>query len=299
MDNNLRKLQWTPYGTPEHEALVQKIQKTINSRDFILCTHGHYHPERSIELEKNTNTNRIKVGMPKPFEADTPVFKSDKFYFVRRDKAEYNLNHRQINVGLVVTDKKNRALVLQKENGYMSLVGGHTDFCREAYNMTVGEICYYNVTKELSEEVKIKEGEFTVPAKPSYFITEGNEIWDLFHSWFIYHVQVDNLKDFKFISGEPKKHDVKVVKMDDIVNGKYQKTKHSLLQAIKMILEDRDSGKVSVRVTEAVSQPNNQFLGEDIIKPTGDGSRLTYSEPTIDIPKPPKTFFESLKEISQ
>lgn len=259
MTDNMKKLQWVPFGTPEHSKVVRSIQEGIKSRDFILCMKGIFEPDRSPHNDKNTLAIKKHVvglgSMSNAFEGDQNVFASDKYYFVRRDKAEYNLHHRQVNVGLLITDNDDNVLVLRKRNKYLSLVGGHTDFTRNAYTMTVQELCHFNMLKEFNEEVKSKK-EIDIPDHPFLFVTEGLEMWDYFHCWFLYHVQVDDLKSYKFKSNEVDKHDTEIVKIKDILeNHNEYKIKNSLYQAVKTLDDNRDAlmrPRIKVRTPERV-----------------------------------------------
>lgn len=245
MNQDLKKLQWVPFGTPEHDKIVSRIQKDIKSRDYILCTQGMYEKDRCPLMDRNALANAPKQGLQTPFDGDVGVFTSDKYYFVRRDRAEYNLHHRQINVGLLITDMKGRALVLEKNNKYLSLVGGHTDFTRQAYDMTIAELCHFNVMKEFGEEVKYT-GKIEVPTKPYLFITEGHEMWDYFHAWFIYHVEVKDLDVYKFKSNEKDKHVTQIISIETLhANDGQFKIKNSLWQSINTLVH---FGKARIKV---------------------------------------------------
>lgn len=227
-----RKLQYVPYGTPEHEKLVKEIQKGLKTKDFILCTDGLFSKSRDTKMDKNTLAFDV-------IEHDSNVFSSSKYRFVARSKAEYNLAHRQMNVGLLIIDNNNNVLTLQKNNKYLSLVGGHSDFHKNSYTMTVGEILHANMCKELQEEVKY-DGALNVPELPQLFITEGETIYDFFHAWYIYIIRVDDLNTYKFKSNEKDKHSTKIMKIEDVLSFKDDiKVKNSLWQSLNMYVKTK------------------------------------------------------------
>ena len=251
MNSNIKKLQYLPYGTKEHDSHLKKIQKEIKSRDFILCTFGKFSKERNVFADNNVNLLDPSTGnmtYKSVFPGQQSVFESKDYFFVRRDQAEYNLDYRQVNVGLIVVDSKNQVLVLKKKNNFLSLVGGHTDFIKEAYDMSVKELTHFNIIKEFGEEVKTNmDYKELIPNEPMFYITEGHEMWDFLHSWFVYFVHVEDLNEYEFNSGENEKHETIIMNIDEVINDK--KVKNSLKQALEMYKqgsEPKSSIKVSV-----------------------------------------------------
>lgn len=254
MNANIRKLQYLPYGTKEYEKELRTIQKDIKSRDFILCMKGKFTPDRNVFADKNISLVDPKsngLSYKSVFPGDKTVFESKDYFFMRRDQAEYNLDYRQVNVGLLIVDKKNNVLVLRKENGFLSLVGGHTDFTKDAYNMSVKEITHFNVVKEYGEEVETDLTSEEIPEEPLFFVTEGCEMWDFLHAWFIYLVTVDDLNNYKFKSGEKEKHDTVVMNIDEAINDK--RIKNSLKQSL--ILYKEASSQQESKTTIKVNKP--------------------------------------------
>ncbi len=235
MNSDIKKLQWLPYGTEEHAKAVKTIQKQLTYKDFVLCMAGKFEPNRYPENDYNTTTkNHNRIGTTQnAFSGNENVFSSQKYYFVHRNKAEYNLQHRQVNVGILITDRSGRVLILKKSNGFLSIVGGHVDYAKTAYDMTVREICYQNIVKELHEEVKFT-GNIEVETEPLFFITEGKDMYDFLHCWYVYNVVVDNLDDYKFKSNEKDKHEVVIMSMKELINaeGTKLRVKYSLHQAV-------------------------------------------------------------------
>lgn len=259
MNSNIRKLQYLPYGTKEYEKELRSIQKDIKSRDFILCMKGKFTPDRNVFADNNISlVDPATNGMSykSVFPGDKTVFESKDYFFVRRDQAEYNLDYRQVNVGVIVVDNNNKILLLRKRNGYLSMVGGHTDFVKESYNMSVKELTYYNVVKEYNEEVITNLPSVEIPDEPLFFITEGREMWDFLHAWFVYVVTVEDIRDYKFKSGESDKHKTVIVDIDEAISD--GKIKNSLRQAL--ILYKEASSQPERKTTIKVNKPEQGMV---------------------------------------
>lgn len=258
MNANIRKLQYLPYGTKEHEKHLRIIQKEIKSRDYILCMHGKFSNERNVFADKNisvTDNGLDRMAYNSLFPSNKTVFESDDYFFVRRDQAEYNLDYRQVNVGLLIVDDEGKVLVLRKKNDFLALIGGHTDFIRESYDISINELTHYNMVKEYKEEVISDIDPERLPKEPIFFVTEGHEMWDFMHAWFIYVMKVDNLFNYKFKSGEKDKHSTVVMDIDEAIEDK--KVKNSLKQALMMYKTARENSlnnKLKIKAERPVEE---------------------------------------------
>lgn len=238
MDQNIKKLQYLPYGTKEHQIQVKKIQKELKYKDFVLCMEGKFSEKRNQMADNNISrisqqVDFITLDSVFPNAVET-VYASKNFFFVHRNQAEYNLDYRQVNVGLLIVDENNKTAVIRKNNGYLSLIGGHTDFNKDSYDMTVEEMTRFNVVKEFKEEIVTNLDPELIPASPLFFITEGADLWDFFHCWFIYLVPVKDINDYTFTSGEKDKHVVEIIDIDELLNDPKAKVKTSLKQSLEM-----------------------------------------------------------------
>lgn len=254
MNANIRKLQYLPYGTKEHDRHLRSIQKEIKSRDFVLCMRGKFMHNRNVFADNNVNAMDVgSVGMTynSVFPGNQSVYESKDFFFVRRDQAEYNLDYRQVNVGVLVMDNNNKVLVLRKTNGFLSLVGGHTDFVKDSYDMSVKQLTHFNIVKEFKEEVKTNLSHEEIPEEPLFFVTEGHEMWDFLHAWFVYIVHVDDLDSYTIESGEKTKHETVVIDIDTALAD--TRVKNSLRQALTMY--KTATGDVNNKPTIKVSTP--------------------------------------------
>lgn len=249
MSNEMRRLNRVPYGTPQHTKLVKKLQSTLTYNEYVLCMKGKYAQDRVFEADNDTNFKNALSGTRAailPNTLDT-VYSDSRFYFVNRTEAEYNLEHRQVNVGLLIVDKLGRVLITRKNNGHAAIVGGHTDYNKDSYTVSVSDLMYYNLCKEFREEV-ICHGDIELPKTPSYFVTEGESIWDFFHCWYIYLVEVDNLDDYSFESNEKKKHITEITPIDELIDDKF--TKSSLNGALRHYMSDARLGLVVKTVSQ-------------------------------------------------
>lgn len=239
MVTNVKKLQYIPYGTAEHRAYVKKIQRDLFYKDYVVCMEGKFSPERNKMADDDINrlkmdVDHIAIDSVFPGKKDT-VYSSKNFFFIHRNKAEYNLDYRQVNVGILLVDDNDKTVVLKKNNGFLSLIGGHTDFNKDSYGKTVEEVMHTNMVKEFKEELKTDLSPDLIPPEPLFFITEGKDMWDFYHCWFIYLVPVDDVTKYKFESGEPDKHSVEIVDIREMLkNVGGVKIKNSLKRSIDM-----------------------------------------------------------------
>lgn len=252
MSTALKKLQTVPYGTPEHAKQLKKVQSELSFKEYVLCMRGRYDQQRmteaDIDLVTDSNVSHV-------FPNTQTAFENPNFYFVHRSLAEYNTAHRQINVGTLIYDRNGNVVVIEKlSNKQRALVGGHVEYDPSCYNISLRDLCYKHMIKEFREEVITDFDYQALPYYPEFMINDVQTFWDLHHSWFVYTREVDDLNAFKFTSGEPKKIDIKVKNIDDLLTGK--NTKHSLKCALRLLKAHIKSNGKTDNTFIQVSAPN-------------------------------------------
>lgn len=125
------------------------------------------------------------------------VFTSEQFYFNNRELTEWNLEHRQIIVNAVVTNKNHDKFIMLKSNdGKVSMIGGHVDYSISDYAVSIHDTLRRNMVKETGEEVKYSKIIIdNIPEYPNYLVQcneRGGEFYDLLHIFYIYLVELDD-----------------------------------------------------------------------------------------------------------
>lgn len=210
-------LEKIPYGSEEWTKHRQKISKQLESKypgQYVLCVPGKLEkPDLGIHQgeyqEWNTETAHKMFGAQKHFFGKN-------VRFVKRSKAEYNLEYKQVNVFCCIEDSEGSVVLLKKKNGEYHFPGGHVDFSFQAYLSTPEQILRSAIIQELEEELRIKQNEMWalfVPEKPSAVINTETRWNDLFHLAVIFHVKLNcKAEELKLKSGEPDKHDIVIFK---------------------------------------------------------------------------------------
>ena len=157
-----------------------------------------------------------------------------------RYELENNPDFKQLVVGLIITNKENtQALLLRRktddsQNKTLTLIQGHvaipefsTDEEIDNYltSTTLYDVLYDNMIREAEEEVR---GLISVvyPSLPStihieYFANNDYDASDIsyYHIGFIFELVVDDLSSLtKLESGEPNKHSLEIVNIEDVLN---------------------------------------------------------------------------------
>lgn len=252
MTSSLKKLETIPFGTPEHTKFMKKVQSGLTYKEYVLCTHGRFSDERVLEADVDlVKDNRLAHIFPD----HRTTFENKNFYFVQRNAAEYNAEHRQINVGILVYDQSGNVLIMEKNsNGHYGLVGGHVEYDPTCYKMSVSELCHKHMLKEFNEEVRTDFDPSEIPFFPAFMINEVECFWDLHHSWYVYIKEVDDVKQYGFKSGEPKKIKVHVGNIDDIIGTK--RSKLSLRRACILLKEHMENSRYAGNTFVMATKPD-------------------------------------------
>lgn len=196
-DDLIKGLKLSPYGTKQHAEALKKLQKDYLSKykdQFILCTQGIVTKEKAlgsfngvIEGDHDFLNKHLKDN----------VFVSDQFYFHNRELCEWNLQHRQVIVNAIVTNKNHDKFIMLKSNdGKITMIGGHVDYNISDYSVLLHDTLRRNMVKETSEEVKNSKIIIdNTPEFPGYLVQcneRGGEFYDLFHIFYIYLIELDD-----------------------------------------------------------------------------------------------------------
>lgn len=243
-----------PYGTKQHKDILKRIQKDHlkkYSGNFILCTHGKF---ENVDQSVTTQDGVHDMTFVEDCLAK-PTFANENFYFEDRMLCEWNMQHRQIIVNTLVLNEDNtKAIVLQEDNGRVSLIGGHVDFSSRDYHRTVSETLFANMIKETREEA----GNSTyivanMPDLPTHIVScnsSSSRFYDNMHVFFMYVFNLDNEifeKQAKIMKRNEKYHKPAVMDLDTII----KKT-------------NKDSIKKIVSHVQTIKELNGRTFGQVI-----------------------------------
>lgn len=196
-DQLIKGLKLSPYGTKQHTEALKKLQKeflTKYKNQFILCTKGLVTKEKElgsfngvIEGDNDFLNNHLKEN----------VFTSNHFYFHNRELCEWNLDHRQIIVNAIVTNKSHdKFIMLKSDVNKVTMIGGHVDYNISDYSVLLHDTLRRNMIKETGEEVKHSKIIIdNLPQFPKYLVQcneRGGEFYDLLHIFYVYLVELDD-----------------------------------------------------------------------------------------------------------
>lgn len=229
------KLKIFPFESPEHNEIKMVLEERVAKKypdQFVLCVLSKYltHPKGFTNMASLEGVTSYK-DLETYISPTLSFFENDEYKFIPRFSAEWNLSLKQINVFGFITDGEKFILLRKINNKEITMVGGHTDFTQEAYNMSQEKYLALNMQRELDEEVKHKNS-IVVPEKPIALINTYDKFHDLFHMTLVYKIEVDNVDTLfkKISSGEPKKHEV--VKFNNKEEILKEKKCHSWLTSV-------------------------------------------------------------------
>ena len=263
VDTELQELQKYPFGTKKHEELLTKIQNKYLSKyenQFILCTRSKFKKDLVVPNFNGVyvlnDDNDIIVQSLKDYP-----FENKQFYYVDRKDAEWNMQHRQLIVNVfVVNEDSSKAIVLQENNGKISLVGGHVDFHSNDYHNQIDQVLRYNMIKETNEEV----GNATyitanTPQQPSFVVSCNDtyaSFYDNMHIFFVYLVRLSNAdfaKQADIMRRKERKHKPVVANLEEILR---KTSKESVRKIARHIM---GGAKIKQNYPETTPTSNVEF----------------------------------------
>lgn len=211
MSELINQLKKYPYGSAKHTKIRKAISQKVAVKypeQYVLCTYNKFDGyEEEAYLSRQPEVTVFELI--DAFHPKKTFFESNKFKFVPREEAEYNLHWKQISVFGIITDGAQYVLLQKKEDKAFTMVGGHVDYSLDVYQCSQLEIVRMGMQKELDEEI-VHNNTLRVPERPLLLVNTFNKFHDLFHMALIYKIEVDDIdKLFEGIrTGEPEKHDI-------------------------------------------------------------------------------------------
>ena len=143
----------------------------------------------------------------------------------KRSNVEYQPGPLQIISGCIITSPSFIAVLKStagRLEGKLTMAQGHVDY--DPSFVLCKDLTSYvrkNAIRELSEEVKIKDGnlldDITVSEKPKYVINKYGSLIDIEHIGFVFEATMSDEDILKLKSNEKDKHDIFIVNKESLI----------------------------------------------------------------------------------
>lgn len=237
-DENIKDLRHKEKGKRPVLVMMNPYTKT----EFFSPTEGNRIGQSPVYLAPVTPEEIIHQAIDNEFSLIEQKVKSsydnrfsNLFKVKRRDEAEYNVGHIQICSGAIITDGRDIILLdtnKRDSNGVnqnriqnkLTLIQGHVDADVSTMFRPLSEILYETAMREIEEELIIDVDKLSMKSE-----NDVDVIYDSINPIGMEHIGVvytmnyngslrDDIEAGIIKSGEPDKHDIIVVAMDEFVN---------------------------------------------------------------------------------
>lgn len=228
--------------------MLRRIQKEFLSKysgNFIMCTQGKFNKEveQLIPVEDGVHQSDFTLDC-----LAKSNFMVDNFYFADRMLCEWNVEHRQIIVNtLVLNEAHDKAIVLEENNGRVSLIGGHVDFSVKDYNRNIGETLFANMIKETNEEAgNATYITYNMPKLPTHIVScnsNTSSFYDNMHVFMMYVFELDEEtfeRQAKILKRNEKYHKPVVMDLDTIIKRTNKDSVRKIVKHVKTMKEIQD-----------------------------------------------------------
>ena len=236
-DLSLEELHAYGLTFPVHTEEYSTIQKEIRDRlgkeskydEYIVCFNSKLFGSLGNESNYDYmfgNSGAASVN-PTILNADKsiPELFQDEVMFMKRNMVEYNIEYKQLCVGLIIK-LGDKYVLLQNTDKHrlankVTMIQGHVDFSDEIYRMSFDDYLKRTAAKELVEEVDgfddIKD---TLPKIMIGRIAINDKFGDsisLEHVGVVYTLHLPATYDItKLTSREPEKHTLRIFTEDEL-----------------------------------------------------------------------------------
>jgi len=225
-----------PFYTHNHmvvkDVIAERLKDKPDYDKYLVCFPSKFSPRsEQLHLEQDMHSIRGLVEWDRveslmedeysliPFSDLSTFIEDERFGYVERYMAEYDLGLKQLVVACYITDGKNVMLLDCKQGrmaGNYTMVQGHVEYDPTIYFKSQLEFLRDNAFREFSEELKLSK-EIIFPLTPKFLYNGEIQLVQLEHFGIIYEVRVENLNEYihNITSGEPEKHTPVCISLKD------------------------------------------------------------------------------------